>query len=188
MTPQGDEFRRRASDGRSPDSMDEEILELIRRAGDNDQKAHLIVLYRMATLLTNVINRLELQESATETHRDLVIKASGAWRAMAIGMVAFVGLIGVIGTLAGYIWYGQRDDIQAVRDDIKKIIHDDGERDLRLGRLETNTPISREADKRLTILENNMKDTIGNQIDNRQRLGELERAFNRVLEHRAKGK
>lgn len=182
----GDEFKRRASDSVDPDKTDDEILALIRNAKDDDQKGHLVVLYqvnrnqiRIASLLSEVVNRLETQEKAVEKHHEIVTKGAGAWRALAMTMVAVVGLFGLVGTLAGYIWFGTVDEL-------KGVIKENAAQSERLGRLETNTPISRESDKRLTVIENNMKDVIGAQIDNRQRLGELERAFGRILEQRAK--
>lgn len=182
-----DEYKqRRSADGLEPDNTDEEILNLIRKAKDDDQKGHLVVLYqvnrnqvKIATLLSEVVNRLEEQETETKKYRELVSRGTGAWRALALTMVAVVGLFGAIGAMAGYIWFGTVDEL-------KKVIRENAEQEVRIGRLETNTPISREADKRLTILENNSKDVIGNQIDNRQRLGELERAFTRLLEQKQK--
>lgn len=190
MKGTGDDFRRRASDTGTTD--EHEILSLIRQATNDESKGHLIILYKMATLLNETVSRLEILEEATTRHATMVVKAGGAWRAMAFGMGAFVLLFSIIGSLAGYIWLGTTRDIRTLSDDVKALTHafaeKQGEQDSRLGRLETNTPISREADKRLTIIENNMKDTIGSQLDYRQRLGELERAFGRVLEQRAKGK
>lgn len=181
-----DDFRRRAEDVRDPDNTDDEILTLIRNARDDESKGHLVILYqvnrnqiKIAALLSEVVNRLEAQEKATEKHSEMVSKGVGAWRALAITMVAVVGLFGAVGSLAGYIWFGTVDELRSV-------IRENAEQQVRINKLETNTPISHEADKRLTIIENNMKDVIGAQIDNRQRLGELERAFARMLEHRAK--
>lgn len=183
-----DVFRRRSDDGHDPDKTDEEILALIRNARDDDQKGHLVVLYqvnrnqiRIASLLSEVVNRLEAQEKATEEHSELVSKGAGAWRALAMTMVAVVGLFGVVGTLAGYIWFGTVESL-------KEVVRENAEQSIRIARLETNPPMARESDKRISILENNMKDVIGSQIDNRQRLGELERMLTRLLEHKAKSK
>lgn len=199
MTPLTDEMHRRQADAHDPDKTDEEILALIRDAKNDEVKGHLIVLYqinrshiKMATLLSEVVNRLETQEKETKEHRDLVTKGIGAWRAIAISMAGFVLLLGIAGSLVVYIWAGAMEDQKKIAkesaEQTMRLVQKNSEQDTRIGVLENNPPISRESDKRLTILENNLKDSIGQVIDNRQRLGELERAFNRVLEQRARPK
>lgn len=173
------EFRRRVGDAHDPDKTDEEILKLIRDAKSDSEKAHLIVLHqinksvgRQVDVLDQVVERLRLQEDRMEAHRILVAKGSGAWRAAALTL----GSVGVMGSiiLLGYF------------NDLKEVIKGQAEQDLKIVRLETNTPISREADSRLKVIESHMTQNTGTIIDLAHRMDDHERADNRWFGGRKK--
>lgn len=171
----GPKFNRRVGDTRRPEETDEEILDLIRDAKSDQEKAHLIVLYQInrnliqnTNLTVDIVSRLQDQEKQMQAHRDLVTKGAGAWRALAFSLAG-------IGVMASYIWLGTAADV-------KNVMRENAEHAQAIGELRTNTPISREADKRLTLLEKAMAEVTGLQLDNRQRLTDLELSFRRVLE------
>lgn len=181
MTPPTDgheEFRRRAGD-HDQDQTDEEILALIRKARDDDQKAHLLVLYqvnrnqnKMAGLLASVVDRLDVQEVETKRHRELVTRGEGAWRGMAT-TVAAVGLLG------GYI-------VVNVFSDLREVVRSNAEQELKIQRLETSTPISNEAKTRLAIVEAQIIQNTGTLVDLNHRMDDHERADNRWFGGRKK--
>ena len=167
-------FSRRAGDARGSDKTDEEILQLIRDAKADSEKAHLIVLYqinrnvtRQVEVLDHVVERLRVQEEQTTAHRMLIAKGSGAWRAAALTL----GTVGILGSviLVGYF------------NDLKSLIISQAAQDVRLMRLETNTPISREADTRIKILEAQMTQNVGMLIDLTHRQDDHERADSRAI-------
>lgn len=200
----GDEFHRRGGDARDDNRTDEAILQHIRDAKDDSQKNQLLLLYQInqnqlktsqelnhvADKLSDLNTRVRTQEEQTAAFTKLLNKGSGAYRTLAITMTVVVILIGCIGSLAAYIFNDYVSDLRKVALDAGAIradmIAEIGKLQGQVQELRSNTPISREADRRLLIVEKSLTDVLANQIDNRQHFAEVERALGRALEQRGK--
>lgn len=169
-------------------NVDDPLLELAHGEEEPTPRQLMIFILKMsraqeatASLLAEIAKDFQQHQQDFQAHREqfnlhvdeeraLVNKAIGGWKALAaIGSVVIV--------MSGYI----------LNNHLNALLREAGRNDsqeARLQRVETDAPISREADKRLTILENTMKDLLGMQIDNRQRLTDIERQ--RAIEQRAK--
>jgi len=147
------------------DQLDDEIIALIRRAADEETKAVLIVVHKI---------RNEFKTGGAEI-RELIAKAVVAYKTVAwvIGIVGFamIGMGSII--ISGYITAIQTST--TINDVQNREIMD----------LKNNTPISREARERILILEKNVTDILGKQIDLEHRFVEQERYYSR---QRAKDK
>ena len=189
--------QRRRSD--LPEHTDEEILELIQRASDEHQKAQLLVLYQLnrnmihnTNVTVEISQRQKVDEANLAAHRvafdehvrnfdnhvieerELFAKGMGAWKAYAsVGMVVLI--------LGGYILNSHLDRLtkESARND---------DQEQRISRLERDTPISREAAQRLSVLESQSTNMMGLIIDLQHRYDDRERVHAReLLEKKTKG-
>src|SRR5512135_170385 len=102
-----DDVIRRRSD--QPIHTDEEILKLIQKTSDENQKAILLVLYEMnQNLIKNnndnaeILKRQEQSDKLLTAHQTIVNKGLGVWKAITFICVGFVAM-------GGYILHGHLD-------------------------------------------------------------------------------
>lgn len=147
--------------GEVGDQIDDELITLIRRTADEETKAVLIVMHKIRSEFRH--ERLEIRELIG---KGVVAYKTAAW---------IVGVIGVlVVSMSGYILREYTANQSSFQLETQRRI---GALEYQLLEVKQSPPISNESKLRISVLEENMRNTLAQLIDLQHRYDDQERYY-----------